>query len=60
MDIPFEMTERKITIKKGIVTIIDKAELVYEKEVTRFGNSAKVNVPKKHIGKRAYIIILRN
>ncbi|HEC89381.1 MAG TPA: DUF2080 family transposase-associated protein, partial [Thermoplasmatales archaeon] len=27
---------------------------------TPFGNSAKVDAPKKYIGKRAYVIILKD
>jgi len=32
---------------------------VYEKRITPFGNSAKVDAPKKYIGYRAYVIILK-
>ncbi|RKX97072.1 MAG: hypothetical protein DRP55_09335, partial [Spirochaetes bacterium] len=32
----------------------------YEKKVTPFGNSAKVDAPKKYIGKRVYVIILKD
>ena len=41
------------------VVITDKVEVFYEKKVTPFGNSAKVDAPKKYIGKRAYVIILK-
>ena len=42
------------------VIITDKVEVFYEKKVTPFGNSAKVDAPKKYIGKRAYVIILKD
>lgn len=42
------------------VVITDKVEVFYEKKVTPFGNSAKVDTPKKYIGKRAYVIILKD
>ncbi|MGC1120052.1 MAG: DUF2080 family transposase-associated protein [Candidatus Methanofastidiosia archaeon] len=33
--------------------------MVYEKRITSFGNGAKVDAPKKYIGNRAYVIILK-
>jgi len=50
---------RKIQVKKGDLTINEKVEVLYEKRITPFGNSAKVDAPKKYIGKRAYIIVLK-
>ncbi|MCI2411697.1 MAG: DUF2080 family transposase-associated protein [Cuniculiplasma sp.] len=32
---------------------------MYEKTVTPFGNSGKVDVVKKYIGKRVYVIVLK-
>ena len=32
----------------------------FEKEVTSFGNGAKVDCPKKYIGRRAYVVLLRD
>lgn len=51
---------RKLSIIKGNVTITDNAELVYEKIVTPFGNSAKLDTPRRFIGRRAYVIILKD
>ena len=42
------------------VVLKDKVEVFYEKKVTPFGTSAKVDAPKKYIGKRAYVIILKD
>ena len=50
---------RKIKIIKDKITLTDDVEVVYEKRVTPFGNSAKVDTPKKYIGKRAYVLILK-
>jgi putative transposon-encoded protein len=50
---------RQIEIMKNNITLTDEVEVVYEKRVTRFGTSAKVDAPKKYIGKRAYVIILK-
>lgn len=51
---------REIKIKEGNITLSDKVEIILEKIVTPVGNSAKTDVPKKYIGKRAYIIILND
>lgn len=50
---------RKIDIIDKRVTLTDEVEIVYEKIITPFGNSAKVDAPKKYIGSRAYVIILK-
>ena len=41
------------------IILTDNVETFYEKPVTTFGNSAKVDTPKKYIGRRAYVIILK-
>lgn len=57
MDIP---TMRKLSVIGGDFTMTDKVEIVFEKTVTAFGNSAKADVPKRYLGKRAYVIILND
>lgn len=42
----------KILLKDGNVVMI------YEKTITKYGNGAKVDAPKKYIGKRAYVVIM--
>ena len=51
---------RKIQIKNNNLIINEKAELVYEQTVTPFGTSAKIGVPKKYVGRQAYVIILKD
>ena len=51
---------RKISIVDKKLILTDNVEVVYEKVVTPFGTSAKLDCQKKYIGKRAYIIILKN
>ncbi len=51
---------RTITLSDGDLTLKDNVEVFYEKRVTTFGTSAKVDAPKKYIGKRAYVIILKD
>jgi len=51
---------RKIELKRGNLTLKEKEILGFlEKEVTPIGNSAKVDCPKRFIGKRAYLIIVK-
>lgn len=50
---------REVKVIKGDLTIKERVEVIYEKRITRFGNSAKIDAPKKHINKRAYVIIVK-
>jgi len=51
---------RKIEIKEGDFAIKEKVEVVYERRITPFGNSAKVDAPKRYIGRRAYVVIIQD
>ena len=51
---------RNIKIVDEKLTLQEDVEIVFEKVVTSFGNSAKVDVQKKYIGKRAFIIIMKD
>jgi len=48
---------RKITLKKGNLTLSDEVISFYEKTITRFGNGAKIDAPKEFLGKKAYVMI---
>ena len=50
-------TSRKV--KFSNMTLTDEIETFYEKIVTPFGNSAKIDSNKKYIGRRAYVLILK-
>ena len=47
-------------IKGGKITLRDNVEQIYEKKITPYGNGAKIDAQKKYIGKRAYIIVLKD
>lgn len=49
---------RNIKIINGNLEIKEKVTQIYEKTITPFGNSAKIDAQKKFIGKRAYVIII--
>lgn len=51
---------RIIELRKGDLTLRDKITGFLEREVTAFGNSAKVDCPKKFIGRRVYLLIADN
>ena len=51
---------RDIKIKNGNFELKENVLQVYEKIITPFGNSAKIDAQKKHIGKRAYVIIIKD
>lgn len=50
---------RKIEVIDKKIALTDEVEIVHEKRITPFGNSAKVDAPKKYIGNRTYEIILK-
>ena len=49
---------RQIDVKKNF-KLSEEVEVVYEKKITAFGNSAKIDAPKKYRGWRAYVIIVK-
>lgn len=52
---------RKIeAVRGGKLSIKEDVEEIFERKVTPHGNGAKVVVQKKDIGKRAYVIILKD
>ncbi len=52
---------RKVNaVTGGKITVTDNVLEIYEKKVTPYGNGAKIDAQKKHIGKRAYTIILKD
>ncbi len=50
---------REIKVDEGTLVLKDEVEVFYERKITKFGNSAKLDAPKKYIGKRAYVIVLK-
>ncbi len=41
------------------VSIKEDVEEVLKSEVTKFGNGAKVGCPKKHLGKKVYLVVCK-
>ncbi|MBI4176185.1 MAG: DUF2080 family transposase-associated protein [Candidatus Aenigmarchaeota archaeon] len=53
------MREIKGVVGGRLVLKDGEIALIYEKKITPYGNGAKVDAPKKHIGKRAYVVIMQ-
>lgn len=52
---------RKIkAIAGGKLTLSENVEEIFERKIVPHGNGAKVVVQKKDIGKRAYVIVLKD
>jgi putative transposon-encoded protein len=51
---------RRIEVKSGDFFLNENVEIVYEKKITPFGTSAKIDAPKKYRGWRAYVIIVKD
>lgn len=50
---------RKVEVGEKDFVLREQVELIYEKKITPFGNSAKIDAPKKYRGWRAYVIIVK-
>lgn len=51
---------RVIKLNKGKLFLRDDEVVGFiEKRVTRIGNSGKVDVPKRYLGRRAYVIVCK-
>jgi len=50
----------KIDVENGKLHLEDEIEKIYEKTVTKFGSGAKIDAPKEHLGKKVYILIVKN
>ena len=44
----------------GKIHLQDNVLEIYEKKVTPYGNGAKVDAQKKYIGRRVYVIVLKD
>lgn len=54
------MARQVKAVAGGKISITDGVLELYEKKVTPYGNGAKIDAQKKHIGRRAYVIILKD
>ena len=50
---------KKVEINTKSKLILENIRGFYKRKVTPFGNSAKVDCPKEHLGKEVYLIIIK-
>lgn len=60
MYIPIDDFVRKVNITTKDIKLTDNVLVVLEKRVTPYGNGAKVDCLKEYIGKRAYVVIVKD
>lgn len=54
------MARQVKAVAGGKISITDDVLEIYEKKVTPYGNGAKLDAQKKHMGRRAYVVILKD
>jgi putative transposon-encoded protein len=50
-------TLRTINLEDGKLKLEDEFESIFEKTITKFGNGAKIDVPKNLLGRKVYVIL---
>ena len=48
---------RTIKIIDKKVKITGSIEVMYEKTITKFGTGAKIDAPKRYLGKKVYVLV---
>lgn len=51
---------RKLDLITDKMNLSEEIELIYEKRITPFGSSTKLDVPKKYRGWRAYVVMVKD
>jgi putative transposon-encoded protein len=51
---------RKVNITTKNLRLTEDVLVVMEKRVTPYGNGAKIDCVKEYIGRRAYVVIVKN
>jgi len=46
-----------IKLNNNKIVIEDEYEMIYEKEITKFGTGAKIDAPKNLIGRKVYVLV---
>jgi putative transposon-encoded protein len=49
---------RCFTFKKNTFTFQTEVKHFFEKQITKFGNGAKIDAPKNYIGKKVIVLVL--
>ncbi len=51
---------KKVKLESKSKLILENIEGFVKREVTKFGNSAKVSCPKEYFGKKVYLVFIKN
>jgi len=51
---------RRVKMKEQTELTVKNIVGFFEKKVTLFGSGAKVDCPKKYLGKRVYLVLLKD
>lgn len=51
---------RKVRITRKSLSLGEDVIMIMEKTVTPYGNGAKVDCIKEHIGRRVYVVIVKD
>ncbi|MEM3244029.1 MAG: DUF2080 family transposase-associated protein [Conexivisphaerales archaeon] len=46
-------------VKDGKFSLSDEVERVYEERVTKFSHGAKIGYSRKYLGRRVYVMVLK-
>ena len=50
---------RKFKFQKNKFTLESEVNFFFEKKITKFGNGAKIDAPKNHIGKKVIVLVCK-
>ncbi len=51
---------KKVKLEPKSKLILTNIEVFVKRQVTKFGNSAKVSCPKEFLGKEVYLVIIKD
>jgi putative transposon-encoded protein len=51
---------KKIKIDTKSKLVLENIDGFVKRKVTKFGNSAKVDCPKEHLGKEVFLVFIKN
>ena len=49
---------RRFQFKKEVFAFQPGVQFFFEKQITKFGNGAKIDAPKEHIGRKVVVLVI--
>lgn len=50
---------KRTAVQEAVTLTVDGVEAFFEKTVTAFGTGAKIDCPKRYLGRNVYVVIRR-